>query len=170
MYVRLLLLILVFSVSCSPWQPTVPVEIVIRPNFTDEDIALMLEAMTEWEQALGLGAVFRPVISDRKITRHRITIKNGRVSGGDEGRAEWKFNRCTITLDLERIKREVLPERRDNFLRKLTTHELGHCLGHWGHDPDPDSIMNGTVYSDPDDVQFITYEVMDYVRGKLLGF
>lgn len=164
---------LIFSLllaGCDLWVPSsFPIPVYIRSNVTHEERLALLDALTEWSEALGeerLSQVFDVKHNyDRLITRNGISVEAGRTKGKDVfGTSDINAFTCQITFSRAKIKKKMkdgAPFQYREAVSYTLLHELGHCLGYHNHDTDPNSVMNTETELDGKITDHVIETVLD---------
>ncbi len=128
----------------------IPFYVFITSEEQTHFLPLLYSAFQDWEKA-SRGRLRFVETPDPRLARIRIQLAEGPLSHPfiQVGHAEYNVTpdprqrdltvRVTVNIG-ERDSTLSLKARQDQ-VRRLALHELGHAIGIWGHSPDPDDIM-----------------------------
>jgi hypothetical protein len=124
--------------SCGDDSKAAPIQITIAPEFKQQEVNEIVDAINMWNTAVG-KVVFEVSVK----AESKIEIDNTIDSDG----LTWFFH---TGLCLIKIRKDILNLPIKNLKTALFAHELGHCIGIKEHSFNPKDLMFKKVGYDND--------------------
>jgi len=129
-----------------------PIPFYVFVSSTDQTMFLpvIYEAFNTWEKA-SKGRLRFVETTDSRLARIRIQLADGPLSHPfiQVGHAEYNVTQdpnqqdltVRVTVNIGESGSTLSLKNRQEQVKRLALHELGHAIGIWGHSPDPEDIM-----------------------------